>query len=697
MGKALIWFLTTSHRFLRDRATKALVSLFVERIHVLCQVIPDFVGVNDPYVLERLYSVAYGCALRSNDPVAKLSLAQLVYDVVFKDGTPPCHILLRDYARGVVEVALHDRLDLKNVELEKIRPPYKSEWPLEIPPEEVVEKYGEWSEGMPDEQWALHSIYNSVMSIGDFARDILGSDRGNLHWSKRRLDEPRVPSRKERHDAFEASLTDHQKKTWDFYLEARHSVEFYHRLDAARRKETYGRDFSEDELKTAVGQAKRTFCRTLGKKKVSIFCDVVLPYLDASPEEKDKFALPISIAQRWILKRVFDLGWTVERFGRFDRRRDRYGNYGRSADKPERIGKKYQWLAYHEFLAHMADNLEFREDTWSEKPEPYVGPWQLLWLRDIDPSSLLKSTCRSQWEPNVSAWWAPVRFDAWAEEPDETQWRKRTDLLPSIKPLPIVTDPGTKREWFVLGCYYDWEEPTPLEKDRFNLRRRYIWYSLKSYLVKAKDERRLYDWAKDQHFIGRWMPESHEWTSVCLGEYFWAPAFEYFNNPYYSRDGWTKGHQHPLPCDVLVTTDGYMQERGSYDCSTDDTISMYLPAKWIADKMDLSWHGVDGCYFNPAGDLVAQDPSVRIPGPRAFLMDKELMSAFLDTEGYRLVWTLLGEKDIRGVRGRDENWPGRMELSACMRMNKGQVDGLATAFWVTQGPQRTEIAKIDIA
>ena len=77
-------------------------------------------------------------------------------------------------------------------------------------------------------------------------------------------------------------------------------------------------------------------------------------------------------------------------------------------------------------------------------------------------------------------------------------------------------------------------------------------------------------------------------------------------------------------------------------------------------------------------------------------MDKELMSAFLSTEGYRLVWTFLGEKDIRGGWHKDENWPGRMELSGCMRMNKGQVEGLATAFWDTQGPQRTEIGKIHI-
>ena len=34
-------------------------------------------------------------------------------------------------------------------------------------------------------------------------------------------------------------------------------------------------------------------------------------------------------------------------------------------------------------------------------------------------------------------------------------------------------------------------------------------------------------------------------------------------------------------------------------------------------------------------------------------MDKDLTTEFLDKEGYRLVWTLLGEKDIRG------NWTER--------------------------------------
>lgn len=680
VGKALAWFLTTSNRSLRDQATKALVSLFVDRIHVLRQVISDFAKVNDPYVLERLYAVAYGCALKSTDPEAKASLAQLVYELVFKDGTPPCHILIRDYARGVIEVAIRDGLNLKDVNADKIRPPYKSEWPLEIPSEEDVKKYGEWSEGMPDEKWALHTIFNSVMGMGDFARYILGSDHGNLRWSKRRLGEPRTPSRKEQHDAFVASLSKRQKNAWDSYMHLRYSLDLYLRVGDPERKEIFGQ-LSEEKLKALLEEVEHTLNRTLRRKQKQAFSEMVLPYLNASPAEKDEFAMPVRIAQLWILKRVIDLGWTVERFGRFDRNQSLYANYGRSFHKSERIGKKYQWLAYHEFLAHMADNLEFREDYWSDKPTKYVGPWQ-LWLRDIDPSSLIKKTLSREFEPTVSAWWAPVQVAGWNEEMDETQWLKSTENLPPIERLPIVIEPGTGREWYVLACFYDWEEPTPPDSERFDIPRRYVWYMVKSYLLKSEQEDSFCNWAERQQFMGRWMPESPEQqTGVFLGEFFWAPAFE-FDTPYYAQSGWTRGDDNRLPCEVLASADRYLQEHSSYDHSIEDTILIRLPAKWIADNMKLSWRGIDGCYFDPAGHLVAQDPAVRTPGPRALLVEKEFFSAFLAAEGYRLVWTLLGEKGIRSRWTGSGTWPGRMELSGYLREKDGRPDGVATAYWI---------------
>jgi len=191
-GIALAWFLTTSNRFLRDRATKALVSLLTDRIHILRQIIPKFLEINDPYVLERLFAVAYGCAMRSNDDNAIEELAKDVYEWIFKDGTPPPHILLRDYSRGVIEVAVHRGIKL-DIDIEKKRPPYKSEWLEEIPDEEELRKRYKkqeyrsiWSSLMYNFDGFPADFGNSEVnsSLSDWSSRILGSQRiPNLLWS----------------------------------------------------------------------------------------------------------------------------------------------------------------------------------------------------------------------------------------------------------------------------------------------------------------------------------------------------------------------------------------------------------------------------------------------------------------------------------------------------------------------------------
>jgi hypothetical protein len=64
---ALVWMLSTSNRFLRDRATKALVSLLTGRLDHVGRVVGHFADVDDLYVAERVYAVAYGAAMRSSD------------------------------------------------------------------------------------------------------------------------------------------------------------------------------------------------------------------------------------------------------------------------------------------------------------------------------------------------------------------------------------------------------------------------------------------------------------------------------------------------------------------------------------------------------------------------------------------------------------------------------------------------------
>ena len=124
----LAWMLTTSNRFLRDRATKALVCLLTGRLDAMARLVDRFADVDDPYVAERVYAVAYGVAMRSHDPMEVGELASLVYERVFASGSPPVHILLRDYARGVVERAIYLDANL-DIDESLIRPPYRTGWP----------------------------------------------------------------------------------------------------------------------------------------------------------------------------------------------------------------------------------------------------------------------------------------------------------------------------------------------------------------------------------------------------------------------------------------------------------------------------------------------------------------------------------------------------------------------------------------
>jgi hypothetical protein len=136
------WCLTSPNRYIRDNATKGLVSLLHARPAVVCELLDRFGDVDDPYVAERIYAAAYGCALINQDPAAIEQLARVVYERVFARAAP-AHVLLRDYARGVIERAvLLDALP-EGVEIERCRPPYESDGLVftEVTNEELADRY----------------------------------------------------------------------------------------------------------------------------------------------------------------------------------------------------------------------------------------------------------------------------------------------------------------------------------------------------------------------------------------------------------------------------------------------------------------------------------------------------------------------------------------------------------------------------
>jgi nucleoside phosphorylase len=145
----LLWFCVAADRRVRDLATKGLVAITQARANMWVTLIRQFAHVNDEYVVERCFCAAYGALLRSRDRGAEREVAVATYEAVFEDSTVLQNALVRDYARCIIELALLDGVLDPNIDIERARPPYASDWPLTIPSTNDLKEYQEATREYP--------------------------------------------------------------------------------------------------------------------------------------------------------------------------------------------------------------------------------------------------------------------------------------------------------------------------------------------------------------------------------------------------------------------------------------------------------------------------------------------------------------------------------------------------------------------
>ena len=598
---ALSWMLTTSNRFLRDRATTALVSLLTDRMAAMVRLVGRFADIDDLYVAERVYAVAYGVAMRSHDPDAVGTLATCVYERVFASGSPPPHILLRDCARGVVERALHlgSKLD---VVPELVRPPYRSTWPR-IPAEEDIKTLlPDWSKGAHDSgelEWARNRIGNSVMD-DDFARYVIGTNSSWIDWLSLKLDEPQWEPPPRREDLLRSLVGEFsagERTAWGAFVAAdkawkAESGSFISDWLAQYEKERTPRSLDrsdsealEERLQKALPpevaalEAKREQAIVALEAVLSNEHAQRLAKIWSMPENDYETRRPprfdLREIQRYVLWRVFDLGWTTKRFGHFDRFsiRDR----GREASKAERIGKKYQWIAYHEIMALVADHYQYRECFREEEgDQSYEGPWPGH-FRDIEPSCTLRSVRGgTSWDGHAVSWWGSARYDSWGDPGRPRDWVVNAGDLPKVEDLLVVANPADGSRWVNGRGFFSWKQQPPADREASDVEHRELSYICTGYLVRADDAESFLRWAEGIEFGRHWMPEAGKVHGMFLGEHAWAPGSHYFQQPYYGDDGWTQP-AHGCPVKVRTVTCEYLRETSGFDCAIEESYTLHLP------------------------------------------------------------------------------------------------------------------------
>jgi hypothetical protein len=667
---ALAWMLTTSNRFLRDRATKALVSLLTGRLGAVVRLVERFADVDDPYVVERVYAVAYGTVMRSQNAGEVGTLAACVYAHVFASGEPPAHILLRDYARGVVERALNLRADF-HVDETLIRPPYKSRWP-EIPTEDTIEPFlPDWSRGSYDSgdvEWSRNRIGSSVMG-DDFARYVIGTNSSftSTNWLALRLDEPAWQSREECLARLLEGFSEEERAAWGAFKTAQEHI-LGDELQALVKTGEF--DSARARIEQALAAAITALESVLTEEHARAL-ESVLSALYSNDEANQPPHFDLRLIQRYVLWRVFDLGWTTERFGHFDR--FSIGYHGRAASKAERIGKKYQWIAYHEIKALVADHFQYRERFREDDGDyAYDGPWQGS-LRDIDPSCTLRTPPGgTSWDGHTPAWWAAPRYETWGDTSRPREWVVRYDDLPKVEDLLSVSHPDDASRWLNVEGYFNWKQQPPADRESIDVERRELWYICTGYLIHLKDADAFMTWAEGVDFCEFHMPKPPEIYRMFPGEHGWSPASRYFQRPYYGDEGWTQP-DHGCPVKVYTAAFEYLREARGFDCSIDETYTLDLPTSELVTGLGLRWSGNGADYLDAAGQLAAFDPTAHGKGPNALLIRDDLLREFLAREGLTICWAVRGEKRVLGA-GFDPGHHASLRLSgAYMLGDKGLV------------------------
>lgn len=679
-GITLAWFLASSNRFLRDRTTKALVSMLDNRIPVLLKILDDFKSIDDPYIQERLCAVAYGCVLHSGNKKGDVSkLALYIYNNIFKDRKSPTHILLRDYARGVIEIALSQDTTLKSkIDIKKIRPPYGSSFLNRIPSlNELRSKYYPKRKSHKplknrDYSAIWHSLmYNNEGGIADFGNYVVNSTLN--HWCNLQLskDGSRKKTVKEMDNEFNTSLNRKQKKEWKKLENMRHSVSWqltmlnFPRREGDKLPEIKFTKEQLLEVEKLVQTLEKTFVKNLSKTQRQLYKRGVLPYRD-NPRGSDD--LDDAGIQRLIFKRIVELGWKPKLFAKYD---STVKEMGRGAHKSERIGKKYQWIAFHEALGRIADNFVFR-GNWRDDFEPYQGPWQ-MWERDIDPSCLLHKTPIDS--STKKPWWVSQTYKNWRPSLSHTNWTKVKNDLPNQKRLIKVKARG---EWLLLDGYVRWEQPPVPGEEKFDKIRRDVWYVLRSYIVERKEAGRMFAWAKKQDFMGRWMPDPLELRDIFLREFPFTPVYQ-AEYDVLNKKRWMKvedKERKVTDFKVMRTTEEYHWEGSGFDCSLEEGMYIHFPAKELVRGMNLKHSKEAGKFINEEGDVVAQDPSVAEAGSGVLLVKEKALLKFLKKNNYEIIWAVMGEKLLLGTMGGGEGFLGRLEMGGAFRMKaNGKLAG----------------------
>ena len=538
----LSWFLTATNRELRDRASKAMIEILKIDFNFCLFILTKFEGVNDPYIIQRLYGIIFGACSKRIEPYAQefQKLAEYIYKAIFsKDEIYP-DILLRDYARLTIELFLTDNPEYSGpIDKTRISPPYRSE-----PIPKIDEDF---SKNSFSEEHYGSSLIKSSMDLEEFG---MYGDFGRY--------------------IFERALKQFDVDILNLY--------------------NYAIVFIRDKL----------------EYKDSLFNDI---------DRKINQKTPLS---------------------------------SRLSKCVERIGKKYQWIAFYNILARVVDNCtmistEFLD--YKRNESKYEGPWN-PYVRDFDPTlneRFLASTDTPLFN-ELENYFKQSQADSFSKDISDQEWLETPRIFLEKLGDNLIQKDENGFGWVILDGYFKPGHDSHIQNVHTQwalLHAFFIPSKAFSFLLKDSNWKRSFPWSILQRYESCTLfNREYPWFLSCneLKEREWeSELFDLETTEGPKRQIKFKGFLH--------ATDTFSWEE-ELDYSKKERIDWWMPCTELIKGLELHREECDCAFYDKEHRIAVFD--LRFThNCEAVALRQDLLDEFLKKIGMRLVWFVQAEKCIQ--------------------------------------------------
>ena len=301
----------------------------------------------------------------------------------------------------------------------------------------------------------------------------------------------------------------------------------------------------------------------------------------------------------------------------------------RAHNEQERIGKKYQWLAWYRLNAHLMDTCRTTKEQYYYQEEaeekdfaitPY--PWNCSDVSRFDPTLDIKQ----RYEANAGL--SGVESQAIGGKEFEN-WIEDNAYLPLFRWLARQQD-GTE---YVMLMGYDKSEDG--NKDTFLFSN--------AGFVKKEYAKKFAQWAQEQNFYGRWMPERQGTIEFLWSDYPWADTYK---SQVEHDDG---ALMHDCPCEMKLSYEAQLQEDWEGIAHKDEYLStVYMPNVEMMEQLGLYCSEIRGVVKDKYGREVALNTDYKDGvGINGLFIRKDMLDEYLRRNDYVMFYYVLGEKLLR--------------------------------------------------